>query len=251
MRRNPLAQADPAFLDEKTARKLAERQLMQDAMTDSLDVAAIEWPPATALEPALLASPRLQLRPWVDADREPFAAMTGDAEVMRHFPAVLTRQESDAWINGMMRKMAERGWGFWALDYLAQDAPAQFAGFTGLNIPDPELPLGPCVEVGWRLAQPFWGLGLASEAARLCLRAGFESLGLQEIVAVTTLRNSRSRAVMQRLGMQESPEDEFDHAAFPADSPEKRCCIYRLSRSQWSGNQAAGVPDRNEDALRS
>lgn len=251
MRRNPQDKTDPAFLDEKTARKQAERQLVQAAMAGSLDAAPIEWSPgkttASAITPALLVSPRLQLRRWTDADRDPFAAMTADPEVMRHFPAVLTRQESDAWIDRMMRKTAERGWGFWALDYLAEgegegaSAP-QFAGFTGLNVPDPELPLGPCVEVGWRLAQPFWGLGLASEAARLSLRAGFESLNLQEIVAVTTLRNTRSRAVMQRLGMQESPADEFDHPAFPADSPEKRCCIYRLPRARWSANLGVGKP---------
>ena len=237
MRRNPQAGADPAFLDEKTARKQADRQLMQDAMSGRLDAAAIEWTPGNTVAPALLSTPRLQLRPWVDADREPFAAMTADPEVMRHFPAALTRQESDAWIDRMMRKTAERGWGFWALDYLAEGASApQFAGFTGLNVPDPALPIGPCVEVGWRLAQPFWGMGLASEAARLSLRAGFESLNLEEIVAVTTLRNSRSRAVMQRLGMQESTADEFDHPSFPAGNPERRCCIYRLPRARWSAN---------------
>lgn len=237
MRSRRQEDADPAFLNEKTARKQAERQLLLEALDGGLDAAPIAWAPAHAIPPALLASPRIKLRPWTDADREPFAAMTADPEVMRHFPAVLTRQQSDAWIDRMTRKISERGWGFWALDYTAEGSQApQFAGFTGLNIPDPELPFGPCVEIGWRLAPKFWGLGLASEAARLSLRAGFESLGLEEIVAVTTLRNTRSRAVMQRLGMQESPADEFDHPAFPPDNPERRCCVYRLPRARWSAN---------------
>jgi RimJ/RimL family protein N-acetyltransferase len=243
MRNRQQESADPAFLNEKTARKQAERQLLLDAMSGGLEAAAIEWASGSAIAPALLASPRVQLRSWTDADREPFAAMTADPEVMRHFPAVLTREESDAWVDRMMRKMDQRGWGFWVVDYLAEAAPApRFAGFTGLNIPDPELPFGPCVEVGWRLAPQFWGLGLAGEAARLSLRAGLESLGLQEIVAVTTLRNSRSRAVMQRLGMQESADHEFDHPAFPADNPERRCCVYRLPRAQWSANNLAVNP---------
>jgi RimJ/RimL family protein N-acetyltransferase len=239
MRSRQPESTDPAFLNEKTARKQAERQLLLDALGGGIEAAPIEWAPgsATAIAPALLASPRLRLRPWNDADREPFAAMTADTEVMRHFPAVLTREQSDAWIDRMSRKISERGWGLWALDYLAEGAPApQFAGFTGLNIPDPQFPLGPCVEVGWRLAPQFWGLGLATEAARLALRAGFESLGLEEIVAMTTLRNTRSRAVMQRLGMQESPADEFDHWAYPTDSPERRCCVYRLPRAHWAAN---------------
>lgn len=240
--RNPHAPADPAFLNEKTARKQAERQLLLDAVSGGLNTETIDWTPGNAIPPALLSSPRIQLRAWQDADREPFAAMTADPDVMRHFPAVLTRQESDAWIDRMMRKMDERGWGFWAIDYRAdaESAPV-FAGFTGLNIPDPQLPFGPCVEVGWRLAPRFWGMGLASEAARLALRAGFESLGLQEIVAITTLRNSRSRAVMQRLGMQESAGDAFDHPAFTPDSPERHCCVYRLSRESWALNH----PDRS------
>jgi len=238
MRSRQTESTDPAFLNEKTARKQAERQLLQEALAGGLQAEPIAWAPgnATLIAPSLLASPRLRLRPWTDADRDPFAAMTADTEVMRHFPAPLSRAQSDAWIDRMSRKIEERGWGFWAMDYLAEGAAPQFAGFTGLHIPDPEFPCGPCVEVGWRLAQRFWGLGLATEAARLSLRAGFESLGLQEIVAMTTLRNTRSRAVMQRLGMQESPADEFDHWAYPADSPERRCCIYRLSRARWSAD---------------
>lgn len=234
---------DPAFLNEKTARKQAERQVAQDALNGDLEAAAIEWTAASAIAPTLLASPRIQLRPWKDADREPFAAMTADPEVMRHFPATLTREESNAWVDRAMRKIDERGWGFWAIDYLAEaGSVSKFAGFTGLNISDPELPFGPCVEVGWRLAPQFWGLGLASEAARLALRAGFESIGLDEIVAMTTLRNTRSRAVMHRLDMQESASDEFDHPAFPADSPERRCCVYRLLRARWAANNLAGNP---------
>jgi RimJ/RimL family protein N-acetyltransferase len=230
-------ESDPAFLNEKTARKQAERQLLQDALGGSLEAAPIEWPTSNAIAPALLASARLQLRSWKDADRKPFAAMTADPEVMRHFPALLSRAESDAWVDRAMRKISDRGWSLWAMDYLPDGASApQFAGFTGLNIPDPEWPCGPCVEVGWRLAPQFWGLGLATEAARLALRVGFEWLGLEEIVAMTTLRNTRSRAVMQRLGMQESPADEFDHWAYPSDSPDRRCCLYRLSRTRWLAN---------------
>lgn len=183
MRRSTPDKADPAFLDEKTARKQAERQVLLDALSSGLEAEAIEWTAGTTIPPELLASLRIQLRQWRDSDLKPFAA---------------------------------------------------FAGFTGLNIPDPELPFGPCVEVGWRLAPQFWGLGLATETARLALWAGFESVGLEEILAITTLRSTRSQAVMKRLGMQESIADEFDHYAFPADSSERRCCVYRLSRARWA-----------------
>lgn len=35
--------ADPAFLDEKTARKQAERQVLLDALSGGLEAEAIEW----------------------------------------------------------------------------------------------------------------------------------------------------------------------------------------------------------------
>ena len=230
------------FSNETSMRKQAERQLFTDAAGGGQQTQSIDWNPAQTIAPALLASQRIQLRSWTEAHRDPFAAMTADPDVMRHFPAVLTRAESDAWIDRTIRNTSERGWGFWALEYLAEGAPApQFAGFTGLNVPDPQLPFGPCVEVGWRLAPQFWGLGLASEAAGMALRAGFESLGLDEIVAITTLRNTRSRAVMQRLGMLESPTDEFDHPAFPPDSLERHCCVYRLTRARWSDKLLVNV----------
>lgn len=247
MRRRPQAEIDPVFTTEQAARKQAEREVVRNAMNGILQTATIEWIPGRAVASEFLSSARVHLRPWKDADRKPFASMTADPEVMRHFPSTLTRRETDAWVDRMIRKMEERGWGFWALDYTANPGSApQFAGFTGLNVPDPELPSGPCVEVGWRLAPQFWGLGMASEAAQLALRAGFESLGLREIVAVTTLTNMRSRAVMHRLGMQESAPDEFDHPSFPPDSPDRRCCIYRLLGTRWTANSlSANLQNRS------
>jgi len=120
--------ADPAFLNEKDARKQAERQLLLDALSGDVQAAPIEWAPGTitVIAPSLLASPRLQLRPWTDADRDPFAAMTSDPEVMRHFPAVLSREESDAWIDRALRKFGERGWGFstWLTAHSRRSSPA-------------------------------------------------------------------------------------------------------------------------------
>lgn len=74
----------PAFLDEKTARKQAERQVLLDALSGRLETEAIEWTAGNDIAPELLASPRIQLWQWKDTDREPFAAMVADPEVMLH-----------------------------------------------------------------------------------------------------------------------------------------------------------------------
>lgn len=58
------------------------------------------------------------------------------------------------------------------------------------------------LEIGWHLAEPYWGKGLATEAARALLNYGFEVLGLETIWAVADPDNKASLAVMERLGMQ-------------------------------------------------
>ena len=172
---------------------------------------------------------RLKLRQWVATDRQPFAALNADPVVMEHFPAVLDRSASDAMAERCESIIAERGWGFWAVE---TKETGQFIGFVGLNIPTAELPFSPCVEIGWRLASLFWGKGFATEAASAALRIGFEVIRLPEIVSFTALSNIRSQAVMERLGMQRSPET-FDHPNVPPASSLREHCLYRLSSDQW------------------
>jgi RimJ/RimL family protein N-acetyltransferase len=197
---------------------------------------------------ALLSSSRVRLRQWTDADREPFAALNADPVVMEHFPSTLNRAGSDEMVNRFSASIAERGWGFWAADALPADGAApQFIGFIGLNIPQQKaLPFQPCVEIGWRLARPFWGQGLASEGARLALGVGFDLLNLQEIVAMTQLRNMRSRAVMERLGMREAVGEEFEHPDVPVGSHARAMCLYRLAKQRPSQASVAPAAEPSE-----
>ncbi|KAA3654178.1 MAG: N-acetyltransferase [Proteobacteria bacterium] len=175
-----------------------------------------------------LESRRLRLRQWRAADRAPFAALNADPAVMAHFPAPLTRQASDAMLARCAELIVMRGWGFWALERKADGA---FIGLAGLHVPDARLPCAPCVEIGWRLAAAYWGQGYATEAAGAALAVAFDRLGLDEVVSFTTLTNTRSQAVMQRLGMR--PAGCFAHPALAEDSPLRTLCLYRLSRTRW------------------
>ena len=136
-----------------------------------------------------LETPRLRLRQWCESDREPFAALNADAEVMEFFPALLDRPASDAMAERCAALITRRGWGLWAVE-LRGSAP--FIGYVGLHKPTAELPFNPCVEIGWRLERPHWGRGLATEAARAALAFAFDTLELPEIVSFTSLPNLRS-----------------------------------------------------------
>ena len=171
----------------------------------------------------MLATERLILRPWRDDDLAPFAEMGLDAEVMRHFPAQLSRDETAAMFGRIREHFDREGFGLWAVEV---PGVAPFIGFTGLMRPRwrPD-----CVEVGWRLARPHWGSGYATEAARAAVGYGFGRLALAEIVAFVLPANTRSQAVMDRLGMTRDPARDFEHPSIPLGHPMRPHWLYRVS----------------------
>lgn len=176
--------------------------------------------------PQELRTKRLLLRRWRDADRAAFAAINADARVMEHFPATLSLEESDARVARIESHFAQHGYGLWAVE-IADVAP--FAGFIGLCHTPFEAHFTPSVEIGWRLAAENWGRGYAPEGAQAVLTFGFETLGLAEIVSFTVPENLRSRRVMEKLGMQHDPREDFDHPLLSPGHPLRRHVLYRRS----------------------
>jgi RimJ/RimL family protein N-acetyltransferase len=158
-----------------------------------------------------LRTERLVLRRWRESDLEPWAAMNADPAVREHLGPVLTPEQSAASVARFEADFEARGFGWWAVEVADTGA---FIGFTGLDQVDEGLPFSG-VEIGWRLARTAWGHGYATEAARAALAFGFGTLGLPEILAVTTATNRRSQAVMRRIGMTTDPADDFDDPEAP------------------------------------
>ncbi len=181
--------------------------------------------PRVAAAPTL-TTPRLTLRPWRDADAEPFAAINADPRVMQHYPSVLTRDQSDALLARLRDHFDDVGFGMWAVEL--PDAP--WVGFVGLNVPKFEARFTPCVELGWRLSPDHWGHGYALEGARAAADFAFRELGLGELLAWTVPANTRSERVMQALGMRRAPEADFDHPSLPEGHPLRRHVMYRWPR---------------------
>ncbi|QXJ24218.1 GNAT family N-acetyltransferase [Actinomadura graeca] len=174
----------------------------------------------------VLRTDRLTLRRWQPGDRAPFAALNADPEVMRYFPAPLTRRESDAMIDRIDAAFDELGFGLWALEITGT---RRFIGLTGLAVPSFEAHFTPAVEIGWRLARSGWGHGFATEAARRVLDFAFDDLGLTGVVSFTSTANLRSQAVMRRLGMTHDPADDFDHPGLEEGHPLRRHVLFRMS----------------------
>lgn len=177
-----------------------------------------------------LRTERLLLRAWRESDLEAFAVMNADPAVMEHFPATLTRAESDDVVRRVEQRWRDGRPSLWAVEV---PGVAPFIGFVGLLEPSFEAPFTPCVEVGWRLASPHWGRGYAPEGAHAALGHGFGTLDLDEVVSFTVPANESSRRVMAKLGMHHDPSDDFDHPKLPVGDPLRCHVLYRIRAEEW------------------
>jgi ribosomal-protein-alanine N-acetyltransferase len=184
-----------------------------------------------------LRTERLLLRRWRASDREPYAALNADPEVMRYFKEPLTRAASDAMVDRIEAGFDELGYGLWAAEVRAT---GEFIGFIGLARQTFEAAFTPAVEVGWRLARAAWGQGYATEGATAVLDHAFGPLDLDEVVSMTPRTNERSRAVMRRLGMTHDPADDFEYPKLPEGHPLRPHVLYRITGEQWAARGAAG-----------
>lgn len=172
-----------------------------------------------------ITTERLSLRDWQESDLAPWAAMNADPRVREHLGPLLTVDQATAAVENFKDSWERNGYGFWAIEV---KATGEFIGFTGLDNVDPGLPFTG-VEVGWRLTRGSWGRGYATEAALAALDFGFDHLELSEILAVATLTNLRSQAVMRRVGMTTDPAENFDDPD-QLDGPLRRNVLYRKRR---------------------
>jgi RimJ/RimL family protein N-acetyltransferase len=180
--------------------------------------------------PLELRTRRTLLRQWKDADLPAWVAMNADPEVRRHFPTLLSEEEARAEAQRVRDWIAQRGWGIWALEI---PGVLPFAGVVGLHVTTFEAPFVPCVELGWRLSAAAWGRGYATEAASAATEFAFDRLDLPEVVAFTIPANTRSRGVMEKLGMRHDPADDFEHPRVEPGHPMRPHVLYRLTRENW------------------
>jgi RimJ/RimL family protein N-acetyltransferase len=185
-----------------------------------------------------LVTERLILRSWREEDKPAFATINADSEVMRFFPSTLTRSQSDSLADRLAAAETEEGMTFYATE---DKATGRFIGIIGLKPVAPELPIAPAVEIGWRLARDVWGLGMAPEGARAVLRAGFDELGLDRIVSYTSVANTPSRRVMEKIGLARRAGGDFDHPFIAAGHPLQRQVLYDIDRTAWLRTLAAVI----------
>ena len=127
----------------------------------------------------------------------------------------------------MLAAAVRPGLGFFAVESPEGD----FMGWVHLRLDTFE---PAWAEIGYRLARPFWGQGLATAASRLLAQRAFDALGFDVVTARTMPENVASRRVMEKVGLREAGRFVFPARVLPGlKLPEVAGVLYTLRREDW------------------
>jgi ribosomal-protein-alanine N-acetyltransferase len=140
----------------------------------------------------------LLLRQWGEADADPLTEIYSQPEYLAHMPA-LDRGGTVKQIDAFMRRWRDDGVCQWAAVDLESN---RLIGRIGL-LRHHDWPIEPDpIEVGWTLHRDYWGRGLATEGGLASMEIWRERLLKDKrLISITAPANTRSRAVMERLGL--------------------------------------------------
>jgi len=191
----------------------------------------------------VLHTERLVLVPLADRHLDLEVELDSDPEVLRFlWGRARTRDEViDSHAQRMAHGRKVDGLGLWAAfehgdgpSPTPEETPDRFVGLMMLPpAHGPDQPDDPTVaDLGYRLLRRQWGRGLAREASAELLRHGFEAVGVRRVIAQTMAVNTRSRAVMEVLGMRfvRRYDQMFDD---PLPGTEAGEVEYEIDASDW------------------
>lgn len=175
----------------------------------------------------IIQTKRLTLRNWEETDKIPFAQLNRDPEVMTFLGGLRSKEQSSKLVDEQISIAANGKPVFWVAEHKSS---GQFMGFIGvkeINFDAPFADPKPGHEIGWRLAQKFWGQGYATEGALAALHYAFDQWRMDHIWSFTVPENLASQKVMQKIGMTKL-ESGFAHPALAPDDPLSIHVLYRI-----------------------
>lgn len=175
--------------------------------------------------PQPLQTQRLLLRPFGPLDAGYYFGLFNDRDVRRYLwddspvswnQVESVRAESD-------RTFTTRGFGVWTVTF-DSGIPIGFGGLRFVLKTDR-------IELLYGLSQEFWGQGYGAEAVSSVLTHAFNTLTLDIVEASTHPGNTRSVALLRRVGMTETRTEE---------TPVGPLLVFTLTRADYSPR----IPER-------
>lgn len=171
-----------------------------------------------------LRTQRLELRPLTLDDLDDLAVMLGDREALSDWGEPLDRRGAREWIERNLARYEADGYGRCAVILLGTGELVGDCGLISTTVEGKRE-----VELGWIVRRPYWGKGIATEAAAAWRDFAFGTIGLERIVSMISHANIASRRVAEKLGM------KVEREAVWGELPH---LMYSLTRS------AKGLPIR-------
>jgi RimJ/RimL family protein N-acetyltransferase len=168
-------------------------------------------------EPRLIS--RLRLEPIGPAHVDDIAAMVADPRVGATMAGVRDRAYAEELTRRQVDRWDAHGFGLWAAYSRADGGFVGRGGIQWIVLEGKDV-----VEAGWCLPPHRWGQGYATELGRAGLDLGFQTLGIDKIVAFTQPFNQASRRVMERLGMtyeRDCVHADLPHVVYAAQPPHR------------------------------
>lgn len=148
------------------------------------------------MEPAVLRTERLVLRPPTAADVEAITAACQDPEIPRWttVPSPYARTDAEDYV-----RLVGEWWKDGSQTVWATYADGELVASIGLHHISPH-PTGADAELGYWVAAPARGRGYLTEAARAVIEWGFAELGLARITWLAVVGNVPSARSARALG---------------------------------------------------
>lgn len=160
----------------------------------------------------LMETPRLRLRPCREEDKPAFVSLLNTPGMMAELGGVTTRAAIEALVDRRISDQSRHGFSYWAVELRGT---GELVGTCGIRIANnfPGTEVQGMHEAGWRIAEPWWGKGLAREAAEASLAWAWANTPAPRVGAWTTAGNARSWGLMERLGMRRRADLDFVYPA--------------------------------------
>jgi ribosomal-protein-alanine N-acetyltransferase len=153
-----------------------------------------------------LATKHLTLRQLRPSDADDIFFLRSDERVIKYLDAPVAKTIADAhdYIETINNGIRNNEWILWGIEYL--HSPKVVGSICLWNIEQALLK----AEIGYVLHPDFQGKGLIQEAMQRVIGYGFETLGLETIVAQLHPGNTRSIKALERTGfVYEKPFEEM------------------------------------------
>lgn len=153
----------------------------------------------------ILETPRLIIRKFSKKDADHLKPILGDPEVMKFSKNGPCDQRGiEDYIDRILTHYQEKGFGLWCLVLKESN---EIIGLSGLIVQ--VIDEISYVELAYRLAQKYWGKGLATEAAEAVKNYAFNTLKIDRLISIISPENVRSIQVAKRVGMKRARSAQY------------------------------------------